>query len=119
MNILGLRNQKRLLQHTMEIVSKNLKLLNIFFDKYSDIFEWHPPRAGTTGFVKLKGWILNLGKGGASAFCEKLVTEKEVLFLPAKMYDFEDKYVRIGFGRANLEECLVPLEAFIQEHKQQ
>ena len=71
------------------------------------IFEWYPPRAGTTGFVNLKGWLLKIGNGGASGFCEKLVNEKEVLLLPAKMYDFEDEYVRIGFGRASLSECLV------------
>ena len=101
----------------MPIIHKNLGILNDFFSRHQDIFEWHPPRACTTAFVKLKGWLLQIGDGGAMGLAEALLKEKELLVLPAKMYDFQDEYIRIGFGRKDLKECLVPFEEFIQERK--
>ena len=115
--LIALRCRTAVLKHTMDIIHKNLKELAAFFGRHSDVFEWHPPRASTIGFVRLKGWLLRVGTGGASGFCEALVQQKEVLFLPATMYDFADEYVRVGFGRRNLSECLVPLEEFLSENR--
>ena len=116
LSIIGLRNSGRLVAHTLGIVKTNLKLLDEFFSKYTDIFEWHRPKAGTAGFVRLKGWLLKFGSGGATGFCDKLVKDKEVLLAPSAMFDHVDEYVRVGFGRRDLPECLLALEEFIKEN---
>lgn len=117
LSLIALRNRDKVLAHTMSIVKKNMAALEEFFALHTDVFEWHPPRASTVGFARLKGWLLRVGEGGASGFCDVLQQQKQVMMLPAKMYDFEDHYVRVGFGRRNLEECLVPLEEFLAENK--
>ena len=115
--LIGVRNKDKLLQHTMNIVQQNLQELEVFFARHRDIFDWFPPRASTIGFLRLKGRLLRMAKGGASGFCEALLEKKQVLFLPAHVYDFPDEYVRLGFGRRNLSECLLQLEEFLQESK--
>ena len=117
LSLIGVRNRDKILAKTMAIVQRNLVLLKEFFSRHEDVFEWHPPRASTVGFLRLKGALLQLGDGGASGFCEELLAKKQVLFLPASKYEFRDEFVRIGFGRANLDECLPPLEEFLKDIK--
>ena len=114
---MAMQNRDKILAKTMAIVQRNLVLLKEFFSRHEDVFEWHPPRAGTVGFLRVKGALLQLGDGGASGFCEELLAKKQVLFLPASKYEFRDEFVRIGFGRANLAECLPPLEEFLKDIK--
>ena len=114
---LALQNREIILRRTKGIIERNLVILNEFFAHNTDIFEWHVPRAGTTTFVMLKGWILDIGCGGATGFAEKLFKDKRILILPASMYDFEDQYVRIGFGRHGLKESVRQLQHFLDENR--
>ena len=94
----------------MRIIKNNLKLLDSFFQKYFNLFEWVKPKAGSIGFVKIKF------QGGAEFFCIDLVKKKGVLLLPSTMYDFDDTHFRIGFGRKNMPEVLKKLEEYITEN---
>lgn len=116
--IISVRNAMKIIHnHTMVIIQKNLKVLREFFAKHKDIFEWHEPTACTMGFLKLKGWLLKVGDGGASGFCNKLVEEFGVLLIPGSMFQFKDEYVRLSFCRRNMPEALAGLEEFIQNYK--
>ena len=53
--IIALKNQEPILKRTMNIIQTNLPILDEFFKAHTDIFEWHKPRACSTGFVKVKG----------------------------------------------------------------
>ena len=117
LSIIALRNKDAILQRTHQIIKKNLRVLDEFFKDYPDIFVWHAPVACTTGLLKLKGWILDLGEGGATGFCDKLVRDAEVLLLPSKMYDFRDDCVRLGFGRDDLADGLSALRQFLDKNK--
>jgi aspartate/methionine/tyrosine aminotransferase len=42
----------------------------------------------------------------ASIFCERLVREAGVMLVPSSLFDYGDRHVRIGFGRADFPEAL-------------
>jgi aspartate/methionine/tyrosine aminotransferase len=107
LTVIALRNKDRILQRNNKIVAHNLELLDKFFTEYKDLFEWVRPQGGCVGFVKYKG------SGSIESFCDKLVTKKNVLLMPASIYDYESQYFRIGFGRKNMPECLDQLKEFL------
>ena len=111
-----LRNRKQILSGTMDIIQSNLLILEDFFNKHRDIFEFYRPQAGTTVFVQVKGWLLGLGDGGATGFCDTLAKEKNVILLPSDVYGYVDEFVRFGFGKRNMKECVEQLERFIIEY---
>ena len=111
--IIALRNKDALVQRTMGHIQRNLHVLDDFMTKYKHLFAWHRPRASTTGFMKLKDPVLNLGKGSAQGFCNMLREEAGALMLPGALYDYPDHFIRLGFGRANLPKALEALEQFL------
>lgn len=107
---LALRNKEKILKRNIEIILKNLKILNSFFDKYKDVFSWQQPKAGTIAFPGIK---LNLD---IEKFCIDLTEKKGVFLLPSTKYDFGNKNFRIGFGRKNMPEALKIFEGYIVEN---
>lgn len=59
-----------------------------------------PPVAGSVAFVKIGC------EGSAMEWSEALVREKSILTVPAEMFEYPGKYLRIGFGRENFPEVL-------------
>ena len=100
---LALRNRHPLLARNRGIVERNLPMLERFFDRHADTFEWVRPVAGPIGFPRVAG------VGEVDRFCERLAA-RGVLLLPGSVYD-EPAHVRVGFGRANLPEALAVLES--------
>ena len=127
--IIALRQRDVILKRGAQIVAENLALLDAFFTKHSAVFDWYKPRASTTSFVRIKGWLLGIGKagddaggdaagaGGASGFCEELIKQQDVALLPSTVFQYPDEFVRLGVGRRNLKECLLQLELFLQRNK--
>ena len=68
LSLIAMRNKDRVVARTMNLLQKNLKILNEFFAEFKDEFEWHPPVACTTGLVRVKGWLLTLGDGRSIRF---------------------------------------------------
>ena len=99
----ALRNRHALLERNLDIVERNLPLLEEFFERHGETFEWVRPVAGPIGFPRLRG------VEGVGQFCERLASQG-VLLLPGSVYD-EPDHVRVGFGRANLPEALDALES--------
>jgi aspartate/methionine/tyrosine aminotransferase len=99
----ALRNRHTLLERNLGIVERNLPLLEEFFARHADTFEWVCPGAGPIGFPRVNG-VEDVGR-----FCERLA-DRGVLLLPGSVYD-EPDHVRVGFGRANLPEALALLES--------
>ena len=100
---LALRNRQLLLDRNLELVARNLPLLEAFFDRHPDTFEWVRPTASPIGFPRVKG------VADVDEMCARLA-DLGVLLLPGSVYD-EPGHVRVGFGRANLPEALALLEA--------
>ena len=107
LSLISLKAKDKILQKNNKIVADNLKLLDQFFVEYSHLFEWVRPQGGCVGFVKYKG------TGSIESFCEQLVEQKNVLLMPASIYDYASNHFRIGFARKNMPECLDQLKEFL------
>ena len=104
---LALRNRDVLVQRNLGIVRDNLRRLDAFFERRSDLFEWVRPNAGPIGFPRLRPDL------DVDAFCEHLATTAGVLLLPGSVYD-QLRHVRVGFGRANMAEALERLDRHLE-----
>ncbi|WP_371803260.1 aminotransferase class I/II-fold pyridoxal phosphate-dependent enzyme [Candidatus Lokiarchaeum ossiferum] len=107
---IALKNKSKILQRNLNIINTNLQLLDSFFIKYKQLFEWIRPKAGSIGFVKIKF------DQNVSDFCLDLVEKQGVLLLPSPLYEFDEKHFRIGFGRKNMPEALTRLEQYVKEN---
>jgi aspartate/methionine/tyrosine aminotransferase len=104
---IALRHTNRIVERNLQIINTNLALLDTFFGKYSDLFNWVAPKSGSTAFPSLR-----TGQP-VEQFCLELVEQQGVLLLPSDYYDFGHKNFRLGYGRKNLAEALPHLEQFI------
>jgi aspartate/methionine/tyrosine aminotransferase len=106
---LALRHREVLVQRNLEIVQRNLPLLDAFFQQRSHLFEWKKPNASPIGFVHFKPQC------DALEFCENVVRDAGVLLLPGTVYD-QPSHIRFGFGRKNMPESLAQLAAYLDTH---
>ncbi len=100
---LALRNRHVLLERNLAIVERNLPLLDDFFARHGDAFEWVRPTASPIGFPRVNG------VADVEEMCARLA-ELGVLLLPGSVYG-EPSHVRVGFGRADMPEALRLLES--------
>lgn len=100
---LALRHGPRLIERNMGLIRRNLALLDGFFARHTELFVWHAPPAGPIAFPQVVG-------RDADALCADLVQRSGVLLLPGSAYAPGWNHVRVGYGRANLPECLAALE---------
>lgn len=107
LSLIALSNIKGILSRNNEIIEKNLAHLDVFFEKYAKTFSWVRPQGGCVGFVNHKN------TDNIDDFCKKLVEKTGVLLLPASVYDYNQPYFRIGFGRKNMPDALQRLESFL------
>lgn len=105
----ALRNREKILKRNLEIVGKNISLLNTFFNSFSEFFSWHPPTAGPIGFVRMNFEYDDM------EFADKVVRGKSVLLLPGEVFDYKG-YFRVGFGRKNMPLALEKFENFVNEN---
>lgn len=110
LSIIALRARDKILSRNLQIISNNLALLDAFFQKYSHLFVWKRPQAGSTAFVKC------LIPRPMNELVEDIIAKVGVLLLPGNIYDYADSYFRLGFGRKNMPEALTHLEKYIHEN---
>jgi hypothetical protein len=87
------------------LISENLKHAELFFQRWSNLFEYNPPVAGSVGLISF------LGKS-AKPFCEDLA-DNGFLLLPSVYMNFPDNYIRFGFGRKNFVQNLDALDQYL------
>ncbi len=104
---LALRHHAQLTRRNLAIIQDNLALLNQFFERYHDIFNWQTPKAGSTTFPSLK-----LARD-SEEFCLDLAQRQGVLLLPGNYYDYGQRNFRLGFGRKNLPQALEQLDQYL------
>jgi aspartate/methionine/tyrosine aminotransferase len=107
LSALALRNRQVLLKRNLEIVHRNLPLLEAFFARHADLFSWVKPQGSPTGFPRVS--VPNV-----TELCEDVVRETSVLLLPGDVYD-QPRHARFGFGRSNMPEALALLEAYLEK----
>lgn len=107
--LIALRNIDTMLERQYKIIHENLKHLEPFISKHSNILEWVKPKGGCIAFPKIK---LNMS---SFDFCEKLRLSKGVVTLPSSVYGMKEAYLRIGFGRKNMLEALEKTDEYLSE----
>lgn len=108
LSLIALRAKNKIIKNHLAKINHNLKLLDVFFKKHRDIFNWVRPKAGTICFPKL------LIKEKSFDFCEDIVKEAGIMVLPSRAYDYDEKHIRIGFGRENLPQVLKVFEEYLE-----
>jgi aspartate/methionine/tyrosine aminotransferase len=106
LSALALRHRQTLIERNLEIVRRNLPLLDGFLARQARRFEWVRPNASPIGFVRVEF------APDVMAWCEQVVRDTGVLLLPGTVYD-QPGHVRFGFGRRNLPEALARLEGYL------
>ena len=103
---LALRQRGQVAGRNLQIIQDNLSLLDAFFAKHADRFEWVRPKAGPIAFPLLFGEDIE-------QFCHQLVTSLGVLLLPGTLYDHPGNHFRLGFARKNMPQALAQLEQYL------
>jgi len=106
--ILALRQREKILSRNVDLIRTNLGLLEGFFARWRELFDWKRPRAGPIAFPRLRADLQ------ADDFCAKVVEGSGVLLLPGTVFEAGNKHFRIGFGRRNLPEGVARLEAYLE-----
>ncbi|MFC4950836.1 aminotransferase class I/II-fold pyridoxal phosphate-dependent enzyme [Pseudonocardia sp. GCM10023141] len=94
------------------IIAANLPLVEAFFARHADLFDWSQPDGGCVAFPRYRG------AEGVEAFCRDLVEQAGVLLLPASIYASDlaagpvDRF-RIGLGRRDPAPALAAFEQFL------
>lgn len=94
-----------ILERVMERSRRRLASLTTFLARYPHLFQLSLPKAGVLTFVRYTG------AEGAEAFATQLVQQAGVMVIPSVAYGsalnaVSEDFLRIGFGRENLDEAL-------------
>lgn len=103
---IALNNSEQFTGPNIKKIKSNIENFRQFQGRNSDLVEFYPPKAGSTGFVRLKT--------GSTAlqYADRLVREADIMLLPSETFHYGEHHARIGFGRANLPEILTMWEQF-------
>ncbi|NCC26186.1 MAG: aminotransferase class I/II-fold pyridoxal phosphate-dependent enzyme, partial [Deltaproteobacteria bacterium] len=103
---LALRNAQSIVGRNLDIIRRNLDLLDAFFAQHEDLFSWYRPKAGSVAFPALR-------RGSVAGFCSDLVEKVGILLLPGTLFENGSNAFRLGFGRANLPEVLDAFDNYL------
>lgn len=107
---------RRIQDRNRSLVAENLPLVDAFFARHEDLFEWRHPDGGCVAFPRY------LGEDGVESFCRDLVETAGVLLLPASVYASDlapvptDRF-RIGLGRRDPGPALAAFERFLSDRR--
>ena len=107
----AMRNRTKLAERNLTIIKNNLVVIDELFTRYSHLFSWVRPQAGSMGFPRLL-------KGDVEEFCDTLVKKAGVLLLPGSAYDDSRNHFRLGLGRKNLPRAVERLDEFLVRGEQ-
>ena len=107
LSIMALNHLEALLQVNMEKINTNISLFTKFA-KEQDLFgTFIPPRAGSTSFIEL-----NIEES-SKQFSDQLVEKTGIMTVPGEMFNYEGKFIRVGFGRQLFPEALAQLVNYL------
>ncbi|MFN8701093.1 MAG: aminotransferase class I/II-fold pyridoxal phosphate-dependent enzyme [Rhodospirillales bacterium] len=113
--VIALRNRKKIFERIEQLMRLNLAMLEAFFNRFEDRFEWRRPDGGCVAFPRY------CGRDGVEAFTTRLVEEAGVLLIPSSIYRSvlgstpTDRF-RIGYGRTNMASGLAAMTQFLEKN---
>lgn len=112
--IMALRASDYLLDRNLEIIRKNVALLEVFINKYNDLFEWVKPIAGAICYIRFKGPLTSEELGEQLAAVGIGIKPAWVF---SKQGTPDSGYFRVGYGESIMPKALEALEKFVDAHK--
>ncbi|MEL6256531.1 MAG: aminotransferase class I/II-fold pyridoxal phosphate-dependent enzyme [Bacteroidota bacterium] len=110
LSLIGLRHKEYFLGINLKKIEKNITYFRAFQHKHAELISFVSPKAGSIAFAQLHI------KESSMDFSEKLVQKVGIMALPAEMFEFGDKHIRVGFGRRNFPEILEELDKYISSN---
>ncbi|MFQ5794824.1 MAG: aminotransferase class I/II-fold pyridoxal phosphate-dependent enzyme [Candidatus Bipolaricaulia bacterium] len=83
--------RRKILARSRKILTANLNSLKAWLNRYPDLFELVPPRAGAIAFIRYNLEI------NSTQLVMKLLHEKSVLVVPGNCFGL-DHFIRLGYG---------------------
>ena len=111
LTLIALNNKEKFIDPNLTKIHKNIEFFEAFQKKHSDIIKYIAPKAGSVAAIEL-----NI-KEPSLDFSNRLVKEEGIMTVPAEMFGFEGKFLRVGFGRENFLEVLEKFDAFLVKYK--
>ena len=108
--LIAINARETILGRNRALAAENLKKLDRFFARHTDLFQWYAPDGGCVAYPKY------LGAEDVEDFCKRLAQDAGVLLVPASIYQSnllavpKDR-LRIGYGRRGMDEALEAFEA--------
>jgi aspartate/methionine/tyrosine aminotransferase len=106
LSIIALNHIDHFLGPNLDKIQKNMALFKAFSKEHDLIASFVPPKAGSIAFVQL-----NI-ENSSLDFCDRLLKETGIMAVPAEMFEYSGRFIRVGFGRKNFPEVLAVLSQF-------
>jgi aspartate/methionine/tyrosine aminotransferase len=106
--IVALRAKEALLARNLGIVHDNLSAADFFFERFSHMFHWLRPRAGSVAFPSLISGM------PVDRFCRDLLEREGVMVVPGSLFEFPGDHFRVGLGRKGFPDALKRVEAYVR-----
>jgi aspartate/methionine/tyrosine aminotransferase len=108
LSLVALRSRDAVLERSRAIVTRNMALLDTFFERHAGHFAWVRPRGGSIAFPELRRGV------PVARFTDELLEAESVLIAPGSVFGHPGNHFRIGYGRTDLPVALRRLEAFVE-----
>jgi aspartate/methionine/tyrosine aminotransferase len=108
---IALKHSDELLTRNRLIIEENIKVSNKFFDKHNKLFTTNHPKAGPIAFHRINIDV------PIEEFVIKTIEDVGVLLLGANVYNMNEPYIRMGYGRKNFKESLQVFDDYLVKLK--
>ncbi|MPY24473.1 aminotransferase class I/II-fold pyridoxal phosphate-dependent enzyme [Shewanella sp. YLB-07] len=109
--LIALNNFDKFVPYNINKIKNNIALFKNCCARHHDILTFIEPKAGSTAVVQL-----NINETSLE-FSEKLIEQEGVMTVPAEIFGFKGKNIRVGFGRDNFPEAIERFEHFLIKYK--
>ena len=109
LTMMALNHPGSFIQPNLIKIIANIELFSAFALRHKELLTFIPPKAGSVAFVKI-----NIDESTFD-FSNRLVKETGIMTVPGEMFEYQGKYLRIGFGRRNFPEALEKLEEYLNK----
>lgn len=110
LSLIALNHKDKFLNPNLEKIQRNIKLFETFLPKFDEKITYIRSKAGSTGFIKLEVPETTF------EFSEKLVKETGIMTVPAEMFEYGSKHIRIGFGRESFPQVLEIFGSYMEKY---
>ncbi len=92
-------------------IAHNRDRVDAFMADHGEVLSWTAPQAGPVALARVHG-------ESASSLCERSRAGADVLLVPTRVFDMEDRYVRLGLGRAGFGDALAVFDHWLRTSRQ-